>query len=222
LDRSAELVRKLTADLQSESSTTRSARKVFERAEQRISELEGVQATLQQTITALRRELEGSREKAGRAAALQRELAIATEKIGKLQAEIAARSGNATTSLVVLAGAPEKSTEPTQIRARESWPQDAIALFDVMHRGKLLRTIRREEISTRCMIGRGEDCELRLTSRSVSRHHALLVCVAATVSIRDLNSVNGTLVNFERITDRELKTGDVVLIGDFQIRVRSS
>ena len=45
-----------------------------------------------------------------------------------------------------------------------------------MQKGKLLRTIRREEISTRCVIGRGEDCELRLSSRSVSRHHALLLC----------------------------------------------
>jgi len=222
LDRSAGLVRKLKAELESESSTTRSARKVFERAEQRISKLEGLQATLQETIAALRRELEVSREKAGRAVALQRELAIANEKIGKLQAEIAAQSGGATTSLVVLAGAPEKASEPTEQPARESWPQGAIVRFDVMHKGKLLRTVRREEISTRCMIGRDEDCELRLTSRSVSRHHALLVCAAAAVSIRDLNSVNGTLVNFERITDRELKTGDVVLIGDFQIRARSS
>ncbi len=263
LNKSAELVRKLTADLKSESSTARSARKVFERAEQRISKLEGLQSELHETVAALRKELEVSNEKAARAVVLQRELEIATEKMGrieslqselaaareecsrlqsvavakveleaslaerdseieKLRAELAGQDLDSTSSQPVLAGRPESPEEPDSKAEPEAWPENAITRFDVMREGKLLRTISRDEISTRCMIGRGEDCELRLTSKGVSRHHALLICTRSSVSIKDLNSVNGTHVNFERTTARDLNPDDVILIGDFQIRARHS
>jgi pSer/pThr/pTyr-binding forkhead associated (FHA) protein len=42
------------------------------------------------------------------------------------------------------------------------------------------------------------------------------------VAIEDLKSVNGTHGNYERVTRCELKPDDVIVIGDFQIRVRGS
>jgi CBS domain-containing protein len=50
-----------------------------------------------------------------------------------------------------------------------------------------------------CLIGRGEDCEIRLPGddeyRDVSRYHCLLAVDPPHVSIRDLGSRNGTRVN---------------------------
>jgi pSer/pThr/pTyr-binding forkhead associated (FHA) protein len=59
-----------------------------------------------------------------------------------------------------------------------------------------------DERST-CVIGRGEDCTLRLPNdeihRSVSRHHCMLDINPPAVRIRDFDSRNGTFVNGERI-----------------------
>jgi CBS domain-containing protein/pSer/pThr/pTyr-binding forkhead associated (FHA) protein len=50
-----------------------------------------------------------------------------------------------------------------------------------------------------CIIGRGEDCDIRLPAapqyRDVSRHHCLLAIELPRVSVSDLSSRNGTRVN---------------------------
>ena len=70
------------------------------------------------------------------------------------------------------------------------------------------------------MIGRDTDNELRLDSTFVSRHHALLHFEKQHVYIEDLNSFNGTIVNSNLVTRCDLRVGDVVMIGDYQIRPR--
>src|SRR5262245_19562407 len=59
---------------------------------------------------------------------------------------------------------------------------------------------------TRCLIGRGDDCDLRLPPSyghaDVSRHHCLIEIEPETVRIRDLGSRNGTFVNGEKIGQR--------------------
>ena len=47
------------------------------------------------------------------------------------------------------------------------------------------------------MIGRGEDCDLRLQNRFVSRHHCELIVDDRdqVLRVRDLGSQNGTFVN---------------------------
>src|SRR4051812_13500931 len=49
-------------------------------------------------------------------------------------------------------------------------------------------------------IGRGETCHLRPNSERVSREHVELSVTADSVSIRDLGSRNGTLVNGKALT----------------------
>jgi len=44
------------------------------------------------------------------------------------------------------------------------------------------------------MLGRGEECEIRIDHRSVSRRHAVLRVFDGAVSIEDLGSANGTFV----------------------------
>ena len=49
------------------------------------------------------------------------------------------------------------------------------------------------------LIGREKDCQLRLDSNSVSRHHCVLLLDEYALRIRDLGSKNGTIVNGTRI-----------------------
>jgi hypothetical protein len=63
-------------------------------------------------------------------------------------------------------------------------------------------------------IGRGETCNLRPNSEEVSREHAEFAVTADSVSVRDLGSRNGTLVNGKRLTEPcKLKDSDLIQIG---------
>jgi len=71
------------------------------------------------------------------------------------------------------------------------------------------------------MIGRGDDCQLRPQSGSVSRRHAEIVIEDGRVVVSDMGSSNGTLVNGERIkAERELKTGDHLTVGPLEFEVQ--
>jgi pSer/pThr/pTyr-binding forkhead associated (FHA) protein len=63
------------------------------------------------------------------------------------------------------------------------------------------------------IIGRKDDCDLRIPLGEVSRKHALLIADKGVVTLRDLGSANGTYVNNIRITERELAAGDRIVIG---------
>jgi pSer/pThr/pTyr-binding forkhead associated (FHA) protein len=66
----------------------------------------------------------------------------------------------------------------------------------------------------RFLIGRAEDCHLRLSCPMVSRHHCELIVEPDRLSVRDINSKNGTCVNGERVTaDRQLRSGDLIDVG---------
>lgn len=75
------------------------------------------------------------------------------------------------------------------------------------------------DISTdRVLVGRGDDVDLLLPNISVSRHHAQLNVDASAVTIEDLKSSNGTLVNGKRITARtSLASGDEISMGKFTL-----
>jgi len=51
------------------------------------------------------------------------------------------------------------------------------------------------------MLGRDADCELRLPSEAVSRHHARLTLSPAGATLEDLGSTGGTFVNDEPLTE---------------------
>jgi predicted component of type VI protein secretion system len=70
-------------------------------------------------------------------------------------------------------------------------------------------------------IGR-EGCDITLADSEVSRRHAAIQIAAGELSIEDLGSTNGTLVNGERITERRsLREGDEVQIGSTVWRLRA-
>tara|TARA_R110002072_G_scaffold303141_1_gene495719 strand:+ start:34882 stop:36075 length:1194 start_codon:yes stop_codon:yes gene_type:complete len=70
------------------------------------------------------------------------------------------------------------------------------------------------------LIGREQDCHLRPSSESVSRHHCAITIDDYTVRVRDLGSSNGTSINGKRIIGvHEANPGDALQIGnlDFEI-----
>jgi pSer/pThr/pTyr-binding forkhead associated (FHA) protein len=67
-------------------------------------------------------------------------------------------------------------------------------------------------------IGRGLTAELRLDEGSVSRRHAILVESSAGVRLLDDRSSNGTFVNGRRITQADLRDGDVMVLGRVVLR----
>ncbi len=63
-------------------------------------------------------------------------------------------------------------------------------------------------------IGRSEESEVRIEDDSASRLHARLVVKDRRVTLVDLDSTNGTLVNEKPVHDCELRDGDLVQIGE--------
>jgi predicted component of type VI protein secretion system len=74
---------------------------------------------------------------------------------------------------------------------------------------------------TQFKIGRGETCHLRPNSEQVSREHAEFSVTADGVSVRDLGSRNGTLVNGKAVTTiaAPLKDRDLVQVGPLTFAV---
>jgi hypothetical protein len=69
------------------------------------------------------------------------------------------------------------------------------------------------------VIGRGDDCDLRLSDPSVSRIHARITLIDGRVYLEDAGSRWGTLVNDVSTESRELQPGDCVVIGDTRLRL---
>jgi pSer/pThr/pTyr-binding forkhead associated (FHA) protein len=70
-------------------------------------------------------------------------------------------------------------------------------------------------------IGRGETCHLRPNSEQVSREHAEFSIVGEVISVKDLGSRNGTLVNGKALTTDpcQLKDRDLVQVGPLTFAV---
>ncbi|HLK45526.1 MAG TPA: FHA domain-containing protein [Acidimicrobiales bacterium] len=67
-------------------------------------------------------------------------------------------------------------------------------------------------------VGRQEGNDVVLDDVTVSRHHALFTTTASgRVTVRDLNSLNGTYVNGSRVEELTLRTFDEVQIGKFKL-----
>jgi hypothetical protein len=74
----------------------------------------------------------------------------------------------------------------------------------------------------RTIIGRSLDSDIRIANEQVSRHHALVFRAGGTVSICDLKSSNGTVVNGARVTKASaiLNPGANVILGDLSFTYR--
>ncbi len=63
------------------------------------------------------------------------------------------------------------------------------------------------------VIGRREDCDLRIPLGDVSRKHCRLVQEGGTLRLEDLGSSNGTYHNGQRVQEAIISPGDTIQIG---------
>jgi predicted component of type VI protein secretion system len=69
------------------------------------------------------------------------------------------------------------------------------------------------------VVGRKEDCDLRLEHKSVSKLHCVIVKTDGLLLLRDLGSTNGTRVNGQRVRRAALLPNDQVSIASCKFRV---
>ncbi|MHC5024294.1 MAG: FHA domain-containing protein [Planctomycetota bacterium] len=74
----------------------------------------------------------------------------------------------------------------------------------------------------RLTIGRAPDNDLVLTDQKVSRHHCAIEQSDGRVTLRDLGSTGGTLVNGERRVKHVLADGDTIRVGPYHIQYQAA
>lgn len=91
--------------------------------------------------------------------------------------------------------------------------------FLFMNGSHVGQTISIDDSSNELIVGRGDDAGFVIDDTNISRHHAKIVHDSLTVSIEDLGSTNGVLVNqipIEAITS--IKDGDEIKLGPVELR----
>lgn len=107
------------------------------------------------------------------------------------------------------------ATKVTQI---ETSVMSSLIIQSGKHRGRVLVLSDKEVV-----IGRDDDCQLRLASSDVSRRHCALRPSPTGLLVRDLGSSNGTLVNDVAIQKETLlKPGDMLRVGPMLFQVAGS
>lgn len=92
---------------------------------------------------------------------------------------------------------------------------------------KLYLTLNRETLQefdlkdSKTLIGRSELCDITISSRFVSKYHALLLRTDDAMHLLDLNSTNGTFVNSRRAQNKVLRHEDVISLGNHGIKLIS-
>jgi pSer/pThr/pTyr-binding forkhead associated (FHA) protein len=71
-------------------------------------------------------------------------------------------------------------------------------------------------------IGRVEDNTFQIAEPSVSSHHCEVLLRGHEVIIRDLNSTNGSFINGEKISESPLKPGQVLRLGQIEMRLETA
>jgi predicted component of type VI protein secretion system len=69
------------------------------------------------------------------------------------------------------------------------------------------------------VVGRKEDCDVRLEHKSVSKQHCVIVKTDGLLLLRDLGSTNGTRVNGQRVRRAALLPNDQVSFASLRFRI---
>ncbi len=75
---------------------------------------------------------------------------------------------------------------------------------------------------TTLLLGRGEDCDIRLNDARISRHHCRISIEGGRATLEDLNSTWGTEVNGNKVQTHPLQPNDVIALSETQLRFEVS
>ena len=70
-------------------------------------------------------------------------------------------------------------------------------------------------------LGRVEDNTFQIGEPSVSSHHCEVLLRGNDVVVRDLNSTNGTFINGEKVTESVIKPGQILRLGQVEMRLET-
>ena len=70
-------------------------------------------------------------------------------------------------------------------------------------------------------VGRLDDNAFQISEPSVSSHHCELTRRGAELLVKDLNSTNGTFINGEKVVEAVLKPGQILRLGQVEMRLES-
>lgn len=73
----------------------------------------------------------------------------------------------------------------------------------------------------RTTIGRVEDNSFCIPDGSMSSHHAEVLMRGEEIIVRDLDSTNGTFIDGEPVTEAPLKPGQILRLGEVDVRLES-
>lgn len=103
-------------------------------------------------------------------------------------------------------------TQPARGLHRSTAPGDVVELK--FYAGPLRGEARRIGAGVSVTVGRGEDADIAIADRRMSRKHFALVTRAGGVDLVDMGSRNGTIVNQQPVKRIALTSGDFVQAGD--------
>jgi predicted component of type VI protein secretion system len=70
-------------------------------------------------------------------------------------------------------------------------------------------------------IGRLEDNNFQIAEASVSSHHCEILLKGKDIVVKDLGSTNGTFINGEKISEGTLKPGQILRLGQIEMRLET-
>ncbi len=93
------------------------------------------------------------------------------------------------------------------------------------HDGTVLKRFdlaRVEAMRKRVVIGRAEDCDIRINAQSVSRHHVAIEPDDGDWIVRDLGSTLGTMIEGVKIEQADVRDGLTVQVGPALLKFKAS
>ena len=70
-------------------------------------------------------------------------------------------------------------------------------------------------------VGRVEDNSFQIAEPSVSSHHCEVMLHGNDITVKDLNSTNGTFINGEKVSESALKPGQILRLGQIEMRLET-
>jgi len=120
-------------------------------------------------------------------------------------------------------GPPDARTVRRSVAARDSWHVEftQTLVFDWTAHMDVRLVMFKENGDRRefpisgssVVIGRLDECGIRIPLPEVSRRHVSISVTAKRVVVKDLGSANGTYVNNRRVTEDSLQAGDHLVVG---------